>query len=512
LAGAAFGEQLGLTVPPTGGSVPASRRLDSWKEIAAYFGKDVRTVRRWESERNLPVRRLPGGERSGVFAYAEELEEWLHEDSLGKAAPIESVESISAGSGAPIEWEPALDVPILSDVVAAPLASEAAPRGAGWSGFGWRPAWLMAAVILVVACAGAGLAHRHRRVAEASAKVRSTSPSTDAVTQELYLRGRYLWNLRTEDSLTQAVDLFTQSIVHDPRYAPAYAGLADSYLLLREFGSMDDSDAYTRAYAASRQALALDEGSPEAHRTYAYLLNYWIWDSAASEREFRRAIALDPGDAQTHHWFATMLYSEGRYREALSEIDVARSLRPESAPILADRGLLLESVDGSAALAYLLEMEQAMPDFAPVHRYLAVIEFRLAKYDEFLAEERRTAVLLHHVDEIALIDRARRELAQHGSAAMLRTMADGWARQADQENSVDAMSAAYYFAALRDADRTLHYLSLACQRRESYFHSLGTTEEFKFLNGDPRFELLKVRSRTPFTAPGERGRTELASG
>jgi tetratricopeptide (TPR) repeat protein len=307
------------------------------------------------------------------------------------------------------------------------------------------------------------------------------------------------------------VDLFTQAIVHDPRYAPAYAGLADSYLLLREYGTMADSDAYVRAYTASRQALALDESSSEAHRTYAYLLNYWMWDSAASEREFRRAIALDPDDALTHHWFATMLFSAGRYQEALGEIDIARGLRPDSAPILADRGLLLESVDNSAALAYLLEMEQAMPDFAPVHQYLAVERMRLGKYDEFLVEARRTAALLHHEDEVALIDQAQRDLTQHGPAVMLRTMADGYAKKVDHENSADAMTAAYYFAALRDADRTLRYLSLACQRRESYFHSIGTTQEFEFLKGDPRFELLKLRSRTPFPAPDERVRAGLAS-
>src|ERR1700679_3996197 len=96
LSGSGFGEQLGLTVPSTGGSAPAPRRLDSWKEIAAYFGKDVRTVRRWESERNLPVRRLPVRERRGVFAHVEELEKCLHEDSQEKAAPLDGVAPLSA--------------------------------------------------------------------------------------------------------------------------------------------------------------------------------------------------------------------------------------------------------------------------------------------------------------------------------------------------------------------------------------------------------------------------------
>src|SRR5262245_7823300 len=50
--------------------------LDSWKEIASYMGRDERTVQRWESERNLPVRRLPGGKRGGVYAYRQELDAW----------------------------------------------------------------------------------------------------------------------------------------------------------------------------------------------------------------------------------------------------------------------------------------------------------------------------------------------------------------------------------------------------------------------------------------------------
>jgi len=58
-------------------SQPEGGRLDSWKEIAGYLGRDLRTVRRWEKEKGLPVRRVPGGERSAVFAYSEEIDEWL---------------------------------------------------------------------------------------------------------------------------------------------------------------------------------------------------------------------------------------------------------------------------------------------------------------------------------------------------------------------------------------------------------------------------------------------------
>ena len=52
-------------------------RLDSWKDIAAYLGRDVRTAIRWGKEKGLPVRRVPGGKRQAVFAYTAELDSWL---------------------------------------------------------------------------------------------------------------------------------------------------------------------------------------------------------------------------------------------------------------------------------------------------------------------------------------------------------------------------------------------------------------------------------------------------
>ena len=56
----------------------ANGRLDSWKDIATYLARDVRTVSRWEKIKGLPVHRIPGGQRHAVFAYREELEAWMN--------------------------------------------------------------------------------------------------------------------------------------------------------------------------------------------------------------------------------------------------------------------------------------------------------------------------------------------------------------------------------------------------------------------------------------------------
>src|SRR5260370_17847373 len=88
------------------------RRLDSWKEIAAFFGRDERTVKRWEKERGMPIHRLPGVARSPVFAYPEELSRWSGAPGAVEAAKAdaepasepESALSSPLGTRSKIRW------------------------------------------------------------------------------------------------------------------------------------------------------------------------------------------------------------------------------------------------------------------------------------------------------------------------------------------------------------------------------------------------------------------------
>src|ERR1700690_4450127 len=127
--------------------------------------------------------------------------------------------------------------------------------------------------------------------------------------EEFYLKGRFYWSKRTPDSLNKAVDSFTQAIVHDPNYAQAYVGLADSYNLLREYTLMPPSEAFPRALAAAKKAVELDPLSSEAHASVAFVSFYGMWDARTAEVEFQRAIELNPNNAVAHHWYATYLVS-----------------------------------------------------------------------------------------------------------------------------------------------------------------------------------------------------------
>jgi TolB-like protein/DNA-binding winged helix-turn-helix (wHTH) protein/Tfp pilus assembly protein PilF len=160
------------------------------------------------------------------------------------------------------------------------------------------------------------------------AKLQAVAPEVN----ELYLKGRYFWNKRTEAGYGKAIRYFEEAIQMQPQYAAAYAGLADSYALL---GSMANStlpriEAMPRARAFAEQALALDESLAEARTSLAFVKMHFEHDWDAAEREYRRAIALNPSYVTAHHWYAYCLIAQARVDEALQEIRLAQELDPLS--------------------------------------------------------------------------------------------------------------------------------------------------------------------------------------
>jgi len=153
----------------------------------------------------------------------------------------------------------------------------------------------------------------------------------------LYLKGRYAWNKRTQEGVAEAIGYFEQAIAEDPTYAPAYAGLADSYALDVDYRSIPVNEAYRHAKEYARKALELDETVPSAHASLAWSLFVYDWDWEGADREFRRAIELNPRYASAHQWYAFLLASRGEHDAALLEAHTAIELDPAS--VSARRGL-----------------------------------------------------------------------------------------------------------------------------------------------------------------------------
>ena len=166
------------------------------------------------------------------------------------------------------------------------------------------------------------------------------SPSESAA-YELYLKGRYFSNKRTAQGLRQANQYFQQAVARDPQYAPAYAGLAESYALMGGYTGSPQIEFIPKARAAAKRALELDERLPEAHTALAVIAQNYDWDWVTAEKEYRRAIQLNPNYATGNHWYAECLALQGRFGEAFPEIESARQLDPLSLIIATDYGAIL---------------------------------------------------------------------------------------------------------------------------------------------------------------------------
>jgi len=170
----------------------------------------------------------------------------------------------------------------------------------------------------------------------------SQKPTTSSEAYELYLKGRFFWNKRTGPDLITACNYFQQAIAADPQYATAYAGLAESYLLIPEFDAGFPQEYFPKAKAAAQRAIALDESSAQAHAALGLLLCFSDANFIEAEKEFRRAISLNPNYATAHHWFGNaLLVALGRFDEAIGETRRALELDPLSLIINADVGTTL---------------------------------------------------------------------------------------------------------------------------------------------------------------------------
>ena len=147
---------------------------------------------------------------------------------------------------------------------------------------------------------------------------------------EFYMRGRYFWNRRTEDSLQRAIGYFQQAIAEDPNYALAYAGLADSYALMASFSVQPGQQANPSGKAAALKAIQLDGSLAEPHASLGMLSFFSEWEGLAAEGEFQKALALNQNYATAHHWYGLDLAAMGRLPEALSEVRRAKELDPLS--------------------------------------------------------------------------------------------------------------------------------------------------------------------------------------
>jgi tetratricopeptide (TPR) repeat protein len=478
-----------------------------WKDIAAYLGKTDRTAKRWGRERGLPVHRVPGTAKTSVYAYSNELDHWLEstdtetEDQAGEIAlPLPAPDQ-----AAPINQTD----PIKPTNPVAPQEASIALQPATSPRLFLRRRWLLAGVAaLLLAAVTVDVAVRlragplvtawHNFLAghKASAPL-AVSESERRAAGDFYLRGRYEWNQRTPASLHRALDLFTQAIVHNPGDARAYAGLADTYDLLREYSTDADSDAFPRAIAAAKKAVALDDSLAEAHRALAFAEMYGVWDFAGAEAEFRRAIALDPKDPQARRWFANALCVGGRFPEALAQMNKAQELDPTSHATLADKGWMLYNASRvREGIELLKEVERSSPEFYSPHSYLLQIALDQRDYPSFLSEGQLAAESSGDAALLDMIASSRAGYKRGGDRGLLQALYTKEKHYYEAGQSRAALLARVCLLMGRSQE-ALDIMEDAYRRKDIDVLAILSELDLLSLKDDPRYQALARKINFP---------------
>ncbi len=322
-------------------------------------------------------------------------------------------------------------------------------------------------------------------------------PTRDVDAYTLYLKGRYHWNRRTNDSMRTAVGLFEQALAHDPDFAPAHAGLADCYTLLGwvAFGGLAPHEAFPKARAAARRALALDPTLAEAHNSLGWTQLVYDWDWEGAERSFTKALDINPRYATAHAWYAMHLCWTGRMEQGIEHAVRAQELEPLSLIIHTLAGWVYyfaKRYDESIAQCRkTLELD---PGYIRAHLGLGWAHQQQGKLDLAKSEFARGVELSGHSPRYVAALGALNAIEGDREAA-LSAIAE--LDDMSKRMYISPADRSVVFAALGDADETMANLERAHDERSGALVYMRLDPDFAPVQSDPRFTDLVRRMRFP---------------
>lgn len=206
---------------------------------------------------------------------------------------------------------------------------------------------------------------------------------------DAYLRGRHALFRASVEDVRRGIQLFGKALEIDPRYALAYAGIAEGYLSLSGM-YMAPHDAMPKARAAAARALEIDPESPDAHVSLGVVRGWYEFAWEKAQEEFRRAIDANPSDASARLWYGQSLVNAGRSHDGIAQVRLAHDLDPLSAFVETGLGqVYFLSRQYESAIRQLRSVTEADPDFVHGHMFLGVAYLYTKQYrDAVLALEK----------------------------------------------------------------------------------------------------------------------------
>jgi serine/threonine protein kinase/tetratricopeptide (TPR) repeat protein len=319
---------------------------------------------------------------------------------------------------------------------------------------------------------------------------------------EACLKGRHFWHKRTTTDVRIGLQFFRQATELDPAYAPAWAGVADSYLVDggRYLGVPAD-EAYGRAREAAQRALELDEALAEAHSSLGGVLSDYDWNWTAAQRSYERAIELNPNYATGRYWYADHLARVGRHDDAVREVQLANELDPLSVitnHMVAWVLYFARRFEEAAAQARrTLDLDD---DYVAAQRVLGWACEELGRVEEAIAVHER-AVSISGGSPLFKGPLGRAQALAGRESDARGTLQELLA--ASRTLPVSPLDVAVIHAALGEVDEAFQWLERACDEHSDHVPYLGVSPRLDGLRDDPRFHALL--SRVGLDADGSAG-------
>jgi TolB-like protein/tetratricopeptide (TPR) repeat protein len=316
--------------------------------------------------------------------------------------------------------------------------------------------------------------------------VGSRTYARSSAAYDAYLKGRFFWHKMTGEGIRSSVASFNEALAIDPKFAPAYAGLADCYAQMGSIrvGMMKPLDALAEARTYLNRAMELDDTLAEAHCTSGLIKSWYEFDWAGAEREFQLALRLDPGQVTALLWQSLYLSAMGRHHEAIASMKRARESEPISPSINMYLGVA-QTHAGHYDLA-IRQLQQAIeldPHYYRPYMFLGRVLMFTGRSQEAI-DNYQTALSINpdNLESVAFMGSAKACAGdRQGAVKMIKRVI------AAENKTEPAILVASIYASLGDTSPMFEWLERAVERRSTPIYIALISAEFHPYRTDPRF-------------------------
>ena len=421
-------------------------RLESWKEVALFLNRSVRTVRRWEEKESLPVHRLHHDKRGSIYAYRWELDEWR--ESRRQLMEVENGPPLKTGNR--------------------------------------RLWWVVGLALLVLGSAGGYW--MLKRIPSSNA---AYTPGPEAY--RAYVRARFGDNAGRAQ-VQAGIKNYQEAIRLDPRFALAWTGLASAHIALTWFGDIPARETMAQAKLEAQKALSLDGRLGSAWRVLAFVSHYLDWDQVSAEKQFRKALDLNPREAVAASWFAEFLLDMRRYDEALLYAKKAQDNNPRwLEPVMVAGNIYAFSGNPDLAIPEYQRALEIEPNYGLANHFLGRAYLAKGQTAKAIQQLRRSNELLGAVP-FSMGDLGY-ALASGGQPAEAQKMLTEMNRKR-QDVYYPAFAIAEVELGLGHTEAALGWLERAVEERHMGFYLPATDPIYQPLRTNARFLALTNQMHT----------------